>query len=142
MTANPAIHAPETVRFELDKNLMVIDVVINGVSMPFVLDTGASTTVVTEGTVERLALQAGESQTASACGAAGGPLSYSPVNIDSLAVGELRVENLSCGAMNLEAVTKLLDGEIGGVLGYDFLSNFKITIDYRARQLTFAKYAA
>ena len=128
-----------TVDFELKANLIILDAHINGHPARLVLDTGAGATLLGTALAERVGLE--EVQKLSAQGA-GGEFSMSMVRVDSLAVGDVEVRDLTCMVGDIGGINDRLGGGIAGVVGYDFLSRSTIAIDYRARQVTFEPYAS
>ncbi len=96
----------------------------------FVLDTGANAAIVTEELARTLALQNVESK--EAVGAGGKRLSVLVGQARSISVGAAKVENAKVGIM------KTLPKCVGqGVLGYNFLKRYALTIDYMQNKLTF-----
>jgi predicted aspartyl protease len=111
----------------------VVPVTIDGKGpFPFVLDTGASATVVSRSLADKLALpKAGG--TVSGMGA-GGAVGFTISRIRSLAIGDASLQGLEVAVGDVPAI-----GQADGILGYNFLSRFRFTIDYNARAITFAR---
>ena len=130
---------PVTVTFELKTNLIVLDARINNSSRRLILDTGASQTMLDTASIRDLHIDASDRRTARG---AGGDIEVSLAPLKSVTVGDARVENLTCIVSDVSALAEKLGGNIDGVLGYDFLSKFRLTIDYAARKLTLEPYAA
>ncbi len=126
-----------TVDMELRLNLIVVTVDVNGVPKKFILDTGASHTVVSDKLAEELGLEEVERSRARG---AGGEIDVTIVRMDSFAIGGLVVRDLSCTVASSEDMTCMLGEDISGVLGYNVLSQFAITIDYESKQLAFTQY--
>src|SRR5262245_4652341 len=129
--------APVTVGFELKANLIVVDTKIDGVSKRFVLDTGASATVIARELAKELALKSIEKHSARG---AGGDVEVSLVAVKSLDVGGAVVHDVTCAASDISGIEERLGGHIDGVLGFNFLSRFKLTIDYKAKKLILDRY--
>ena len=128
-----------TVDFGLRANLITVEVTINGQEKLLILDTGASQTMLGRRTAQELGLQ--EAQRGVGRGA-GGEVEIAMVAVDQLAVGDLAIHDVTAVVMDLEEIQAQMGGDISGVLGFDFLSRFKVTIDYRARKLTLERYPA
>ncbi len=128
-----------TVDFGLRANLITVGVTVNGREKLLILDTGASQTMLSRQTAQELGLQ--EAQRAVGRGA-GGEVEIAMVAVDRLAVGDLAIHDVTVVVMDLEEIQAQMGGDISGVLGFDFLSRFKVTIDYRARKLTLERYPA
>ncbi|KPK69872.1 hypothetical protein AMJ87_09800, partial [candidate division WOR_3 bacterium SM23_60] len=126
-----------TIAMELRLNLIVATVGINGVPEKFILDTGASHTVISDKLAQELGLEEVEKSRARG---AGGEIDVAIVRVDSFAINNLVVRDLSCTVAGSEEMSCMLGEDISGVLGYNVLSQFTITIDYKARQLTFTQY--
>ena len=122
------------IRFRLSKeNLIIVDASINGNSVPMILDTGAAATVVSKKAAQRFALRtAGDDVVGKG---AGGDVDLSPVKIDSLEIGSVTHENFTGMSMDLSQICEKIGNEADGIVGYDFLSNTKLTIDYPERSL-------
>lgn len=61
------------------------------------------------------------------------------VKIKKLEIGDVMVENTSAMAMDhpaIEAMSKAFGG-VEGIVGFPFFSKFKVTIDYKAKEMTF-----
>lgn len=124
--------APTIVDFELCANLITLDVALNGQPMEFVLDTGAGATVIDAAAAKQLGLQ--EVRKHVGCGA-GGTVEMSVVDVDSIAVGAARIEGVAAMVTKLDDISARIGKRLAGVLGFDFLSRFRITLDYRQQRL-------
>jgi predicted aspartyl protease len=113
--------------------LILLPVHVNGDGpFDFILDTGAGTSLLTpelakELKVDILGSKEGQS--------AGGKVSVSLAKARSLSVGELRVEDVDLGIVDLAHVGKTIGAKIDGDLGYNFLKQFRVTIDYNACEI-------
>lgn len=97
----------------------------------FVIDTGAGTTMATEETAMYFVLQ--NIETKDAMGIGGTNLQVRLGHVETISVGEARVENAKV------AVMKSLPKCVGqGVVGYDFLRRFVMTIDYPLKKFSLA----
>lgn len=99
----------------------------------FILDTGAAQTVL----AAEIARELGIASTGAREGmGAGGKLTIQLGTVESLAIGSAYREELSVGITDeLERIASALGTKIAGVIGYDFLKNFRVTIDYTGQQL-------
>ena len=109
--------------------LVVVPVFVNEKGpYDFALDTGASSTVISL----ELAAEFGiATEKISRLTAGGGNGSVSRVQLSSLAVGAARQENLAAAASDF--LTKLnaeLGSKLQGIVGYDFLRHYRVTLDY------------
>lgn len=122
-----------TAAFDLHANLIVVDTIIEGVQKRFVLDTGAAATVVDSEAALELGL---EEQHRLVGRGAGGDVEMGMVEVRSIRVGDSEVRDLTCLVMDLGGLRERIVDPIDGILGYDFLSRFVLTIDYGQRALT------
>jgi len=137
--STPKAPRPVTVPFELKSNLIVLNTRVNGRERRLVLDTGASQTMLDTKAAAELHVDPSERRVARG---AGGDIEVALAPLKSVDVGDARVENLTCIVSDVSGIAEKLGGGIDGVLGFDFLSRFTVTIDYAARKLTLQPYAA
>jgi len=102
---------------------------------PFVnaiLDSGASSTVISEAAVERLNLgdQIIKGQTTSVIGAAGVTENVRMLFIRRCRVADQLQSNLRALVLDFGAINETSGFEQSGILGGDFLRNFRLTIDF------------
>lgn len=115
--------------------LILLPVHVNGCGpFDFILDTGAGTSLLTpelakELKVEILGSKEGQS--------AGGKVAVSLAKARSLGVGDLRMEDVDLGIVDLAHVGQTVGAKIDGDLGYNFLKQFRLTIDYDACEIRF-----
>lgn len=100
----------------------------------FVLDTGASMPILTEELARLARVEATEVKEAKALGAGGPALGVQLGTVDSLSVGEARAENVRVGIM--DRIPKCIGAR--GALGYGFLKELVLTVDYPSHVLTLA----
>ncbi len=107
----------------------LVDAVINNaISLRLLIDTGASITSIDKNVLQRLGLlngptKEGRLQTAN------GIVATTLVNLHSLGVGGFTVQNVEA------ATVESLGGNLDGLLGMDFLSQFNFSIDQNDRVL-------
>jgi hypothetical protein len=61
------------------------------------------------------------------------------VQVDSIGIDSIVLYEFMCGSANISNIKALLGEDIAGVLGFDFLSKFKLTLNYCKKQVTFDK---
>ena len=98
----------------------------------FILDTGAGTSLLSTELAKDLDLKIIGSRDGQS---AGGKVSVSLAKVDSLAVGETKLNDVDIGVVDLGHISKTIGAKIDGDLGYNFLKHFRVTIDYRAGEL-------
>ena len=98
-----------------------------------ILDTGATLTCVDSSLANELALRERVGTIGAAIGVGGGGR-VKIVTIDSLRVGEARAKELTACVMDLGAL-RAIGTEVRGLLGLNFLRNFRLTIDFPGSSL-------
>ena len=113
--------------------------VAGGEPLDFVFDTGASSAVLNEKTAERIGLEA--DRYATATGASGRMrVGYSGKNRVSL--GELELKGVSLTLVALDHLERGIGRSIDGILGYELLSRFVVTIDHDASTLVVDRHGS
>src|SRR6266700_2660322 len=100
----------------------------------FILDTGAGTSLLSSELAKQLETKVIGSKEGQS---AGGKVSVSLAKVDSLAVGETKLEDVDVGIVDLSQIAKTIGAPIDGDLGYNFLNRFQITIDYGQCEIRF-----
>jgi clan AA aspartic protease (TIGR02281 family) len=114
--------------FEKQGNAMVVYARINDVvSAPFLVDTGASDVVVPGAVARAAGIRVGHDTQRQSYQTANGTIDSPVVILDSVEVGEARVENLR---------GSLSDSMSVGLLGATFFNNFTMQIDPAANVIT------
>lgn len=115
---------------------------INKVAGLFILDTGASATVLDEKTKEKFQLKVDKS-VHEGVGAGASNLKTSLSNNNELAFGTLKVKDIPLVVMDLSHVNKAMEQreeeQVDGVIGADILLAFNGIIDYEKLNLFLQK---
>lgn len=119
-----------TVPFRLRTNLIVVDVRVNGETAGFLLDTGASSSLIGRSLADRIGIECVER---SAAMGAGGSVEVAVARLDSLGLGDLVDSGIACAIMDLTPLTQQIGAEVEGVLGFDFFGRGTLHVDYPAR---------
>ncbi|MEW6733965.1 MAG: aspartyl protease family protein [Acidobacteriota bacterium] len=135
LTADPVKQSSSVrreIKFKLakiGKPLIVVAATVNGKGpYQFAVDTGASTTVISLELAESLALQ---SQAMPAMIGAGGTVQTSVSAIESLTIGDIEVNHLTVMISDfLSMLSQAIATKIDGIVGYNYLKAFRVTIDY------------
>jgi hypothetical protein len=119
-----------TVPIELANDLIVVKVRVNS-SRPlhFIFDTGASISVIDPQSARALGLRAKGKLDLDATG---GSVQSGLVGPVSLSLTGVTVFNQTLATIDLDAVAPLFGFKLDGIIGYDFIKNFVIEIDYAA----------
>ncbi len=98
----------------------------------FILDTGAGTTLLSPPLADSLGVQTTGSKRGQT---AGGVVEARTGVLDSLGVGEVRRQKVDVAILDLSALERAVGASVDGDLGYNFLKDFRLTIDFRASAL-------
>jgi hypothetical protein len=113
--------------------LILLPVHVNGRGpFEFILDTGAGTSLLSPELARQLALNIISSKEGQS---AGGKVAVSLAKVNSIAVGEAKLDDVDVGIVDLSHVGKTIGAKIDGDLGYNFLKYFRVTIDYRGCEI-------
>jgi predicted aspartyl protease len=93
----------------------------------FVLDTGATSTVVSNELADALTLPRGEEQDGRG---AAGKMTLVKSQLTSLTVGKETIESLPVSITDLSFLSRALGAQVDGALGHSFLKHFAMTLDY------------
>jgi len=106
---------------------------LNGVTGNFILDTGASGTVIEIKNQTKFKMQIEESDR-QAAGAGGANMQMKASSGNDLVLGELQLKNSQLMLMDLDHVNNAFKAfgvpEVDGIIGADILTNNKAIIDY------------
>jgi predicted aspartyl protease len=134
----PRQAATKPVLFKLakpDKPLILLETTVNGKGpFRFVLDTGAGLTIISPELAKKLEVKPDETQKAVG---AGGSIEVHFGTVKSLAVGETHLQDLKVGIMELTGISKAIETDIDGIIGYNFLKQFRVSIDYPRQTVAF-----
>lgn len=117
--------------------LVVLPVRVNGKGpFAFILDTGAGICLVTPSVAEEARIvRAGSKEGRGA----GGVVRLDLGTADEIAVGTAGVPALMVGVTSeLERIAAAVGERVDGALGYDFLKNFELVVDYRCDSMLLA----
>ena len=111
------------------KPLVLVPAFVNGHGPhTFVLDTGASSTVLSPGLAAALRIETVATEPMTG---AGGTLQATLGRVGSLAVGGASLHDVSVAVADfLTELGNVVGERLDGVLGYNFLRHFRVTLDY------------
>ena len=138
MSAPPSRPA-EFVAFRLahpQKPLIVVPVVVNDKGpYEFAVDTGASTSVVSSTLARELGLV---TENIPSVTAGGGSVQAERSRLESVSVGGTRQQDLPVIVSDfLTMLNRVIGVQLEGIVGYNFLRNYRVTIDYPSALLSF-----
>ena len=115
--------------------LILLPVKVNGQGpFEFILDTGAGTSLLSPEVAKQLKVKVVSSKEGHS---AGGKVAVSLAKVDSLAVGDAKLDDVDVGIVDLSHVGKTIGAKIDGDLGHNFLKHFRVTINYRDCEIRF-----
>jgi predicted aspartyl protease len=119
-----------------DRPVLLVDVVINArETCPFILDTGASQTVVSPELARRTGI--GGQEVNSLVGV-GGATPGSVGILKSLSVGDASLRDVQVVVADIfSPLRQALDTPFDGILGFNFLSEFRLKLDYPNETILF-----
>lgn len=124
---------PVTIPFDYIGNLIVISARINsGEEAKFIVDTGASQTVIDKTMAQTLGPLTTNTFNVTALAKAV-PLSYT--KLDKVQIGDLSVENISALVTDLSSFSTSIGQRPGGLIGANILSRFLVTFDFQDKKL-------
>ena len=99
----------------------------------FVLDTGATSTVVSNELADALALPRAEKQDGRG---AAGKITLVKSQLPSLTAGHETLESLPVAVTDLSFFGRAMGAQVDGALGHSFLRDFAVTLNYDTNALT------
>jgi Aspartyl protease/PDZ domain len=132
-TPDPTSATRADLPVQLVNNLVFVSVRV-GSSEPlsFILDTGASATVLNRTVAERLGLDLKTSEDART---GGGSVQTASATGLTLSVGNVSLPDVTIVAINLSGLHAGLGRPVDGILGYDIFRRYVVEIDYAANRL-------
>jgi predicted aspartyl protease len=107
-----------------------------GEPMTFILDTGASMTVITQSTLHTLALDFSDNDEVQAAGAGGETSARVKLGtLPEFSVAQRRYSDLMVAVMDLSHLEAKMERPIHGVLGKNFLSKHDVEVDFARSEL-------
>ncbi|HVC91416.1 MAG TPA: retropepsin-like aspartic protease [Acidobacteriaceae bacterium] len=133
----PAEHfAPVTVPFEYFNRHIFIDLTLNGkTGMVFMLDSGTNCNILSMRTSEALGLKPVSIQQKKGLGLGSGKVKIAAAKDIDASIGGIQVANLMA-IVDLEALEHHFGHHIDGILGFPFLRNFVVVLDFDKHVLT------
>lgn len=117
------------------KPLILVDVHANGRGpFQFAVDTGTSTTAITPELAKELGLSASSVGPGTTAGA---PVDFQAATLQSFQLGGARIDNMAVVVADFFAMlSSAVGAKLDGIVGYNFLRNYKVVIDYPGETLT------
>ncbi len=128
---------PAEVSFEFLHNQIVVQAKINGKG-PFnlLIDTDTDPSAIDAATAKELGLQVGPSGAPATGGGTETNLVY-PTRLTSVELGSVSAKDVAAATINLSKISERMGKPIHGILGFSFLKDRIIQIDYANSKLRF-----
>jgi len=127
-----------TIPFELINHRPFITLTVNGkTSLRFVIDTGASLSVISDTVAAQLGIKpVARGGNARAVGGSGSfPINYGL--LDSITIGEAKIDAIPVYIRTIHSASDTPEIEkADGYIGLSVLANYGVTLDYQAKQMT------
>ena len=124
-----------SVPFEKNGNIVIIPATLNNrQTIKLVVDTGASYTFISHALARDLAIDVSRSAKTVPFHTANGVVEAPLTNLDSITVGGMEIKNLTAAVHDTTP-----DSTAAGLLGLNFLSNFRMDIDTQKGMLHLEK---
>ena len=123
--------------FYLKSNLIIVPVVINGVALNFLVDTGVSFTLIFDNhKAKQLGLATDQPYMLRGLGNQPA-LEAFKVSLNRLQIGDLRFERLDALVLpeNEFELSRRMGTQIDGIIGHDLFSDYPVLIDYQRKFL-------
>ena len=135
--ASPAGSAPLTVPFDFAKAAIGVDVTLKGMPIYVIFDTGVDPSVIDLASADALGLKIdrGDGGEASGFGDSKGAAVF-PTIVGGLTIHGRRFKPFNALASDMSALSKHYGRRLDAVLGYSFLSDKIVLIDYPSRTLS------
>jgi len=123
------------------KPIIVIKAKVNeGEPLDFVLDTGASTTVLSTQTAKKLGINIKTlPKEKECCGCSGKKMHTRLASVKSIRIGNIEAKDVEVAIMNLTNISKAVGTKLAGIIGYTFMKNYRVVVDYPNENISFTK---
>ena len=121
--------------FELKNNLILFTCNINGRDRNFILDTGSHKVILNSKYQESHSYENYSEKELK--GATGTISKVGKIKIDTFTCGNFKENNIVALTMDLSQIEKVLDTQVYGLIGYEFISKYNIYLDYQNQKIGF-----
>ena len=121
----PISPSKASIPFEKQGQVVIVEATLNKkTAARFVVDTGASYTMISSAVAKELDIDTEQNRRTAPFQTANGIIQAPLVSLDSITVGGMEIRNLTAAVHDV-----LADSRVAGLLGLNFLSNFRMDID-------------
>ena len=123
--AAPVAPSKASIPFEKQGQVVIVEATLNKkTAAKFVVDTGASYTMISSAVAKELDIDTEQNRRTAPFQTANGVIQAPLVSLESITVGGMEIRNLTAAVHDV-----LADSRVAGLLGLNFLSNFRMDID-------------
>jgi Aspartyl protease len=133
-----AVGSPLSVSFDFSRQAIGLDVTVKGTPLHVMLDTGLNPSGIDLKRAQSLGLPIDRKAAGEGNGEGGGSAKVFPSTIRDLKIGNRAFGNVQALAFDMAPISKTYGRTLDGILGYSFLRDKTVLIDYPARIVTFA----
>jgi predicted aspartyl protease len=128
----------EVFRFAGRVPFIIVEAMVNDKGpFSFLIDTGATITTITEQTADALGLHRKASGQRRALSGSFAGVTMDLVIADSIQVDAAEARDINVGVHNLTPLSHGIGTPIDGIIGYNFMKDYRVIIDYLRLQITF-----
>lgn len=121
----PIAPSKASIPFERQGQVVIVEATLNKkAAAKFVVDTGASYTMISSAIAKELDIDTEQNRRTAPFQTANGVIQAPLVSLESINVGGMEIRNLTAAVHDV-----LADSRVAGLLGLNFLSNFRMDID-------------
>jgi len=122
-----------------EKPIIMVETEVNGKGpFSFAVDTGASMTVISEHLAETLDISK-KTATPKKGQCCGGEIGTAVTTVESLQVGSVEAKDINVALVDLTAISKAVGMDLEGIIGYNFMKDYSVIIDYPQQEISFKK---
>jgi hypothetical protein len=133
---------PLEIPFDFSRHELAISATINGRSLHMLLDTGVDPSVIDLESARSLGLRLGQAEGGVSGTGSGEGSSVYPATLAGLAMGARAFHSFAALAYDLRPLSARYGSQLDGILGYSFLSDKTMLIDYDRRVIDVLEHAA
>jgi clan AA aspartic protease (TIGR02281 family) len=122
-----------------DKPIILVKVKVNGKGpFDFAVDTGACVTALSKQLAQKLGVSENEGSQRKGSGCCG-EVDMAMANVKSVEIGGTEGRDFQVAVIDLSSISEALKKNLGGIIGYSFMKDYKVIIDYPNKQIFFEK---
>jgi len=123
------------------KPIIILKAEVNGSEpLDFALDTGASATVLSIQTAEKLGIDIKTlPEEKECCGCSGDQMQARLASVKSIRVGDAEAKDVEVAIIDLSNISKAVGIELAGIIGYTFMKDYRVVVDYPNESIAFEK---